>query len=155
MKRILLTICMLLAMAVQSHGRNGFGNYKKQTPAITTGNGVEITVNNVYRRKELPDGNEAPDRRRYLVLDLRIQNTGTEKFHANPTCFALIAGDETCEGTGYRWNWKRCFDCVDLRPGTGMNGMVKFEIPFKASSFKLFYDPTAGSEFEIKLPEIK
>jgi len=132
-----------------------------QVPLVATGpgkigdrievNGTALTVIKVDRKAELSQFQKAKDGNTFVVAEVLIENTGSNKAPYNPLYFTIKDGDgfeSNAELTG----GDQALKSGDLVAGDKARGTVAFEVKSTAKGLVLSYKPLVfGSNDAIRV----
>jgi hypothetical protein len=111
--------------------------------------GYAVTVVSVSRGDvQLHDGSVATNR---LILEVAVDNeSGNGALNVMPDYFRL----KRTMNTNYPAEWlsgPRALEAAHLQPGMRVRGLIAFDVPADPAGYTLIYEPTMGTNFDMRL----
>lgn len=134
-KLILITLYIAAAVSVQA------ASAKKDDVTLRTYSTSWSKNNGIY--------NVAPQGRKYVFVEVQVENKRDETIYCNPVRFELVTRDGLVYDSTYCD--KGYLAAVDLRKGQKARGWIAFEIPYDADAKYLIYQIRYDEELRLSL----
>ena len=116
----------------------------------TKKSGVSITVEKASFAKKSPIGIEAKRQKKFLILEVTIENNRHSDLWVSPYKFYFI--DHQDEQTRASTYHHESLSSIELMPGTKTSGYITIEVPFLYEGGTLFYEYETNRRMGITLP---
>ena len=126
------------------------------TPAYKIGEkakdeNIVVTVNS-KRETEVIKDRKAEENRTFLILNITIENTGTDNLSYSPYSFAVQDENGYLFEEHYTTTYlENAFESGHLQPGQEYQGEISFEISKSSENIEMWYSPYSGPYIYVEL----